>query len=99
MATVTPTDVLVVAAVSNWGAYGIEASLAILLERPDLLHTTAEARRVIERCLAAGGLDSTSCSQRFFVDGVSGETSVNMVQMLGEMVRAHLEAPATGAIH
>ena len=47
MATVTPADVLVVAAVSNWGAYGIEASLAILLERPELLHTTMEARRVI----------------------------------------------------
>ena len=99
MATVTPTDVLVVAAVSNWGAYGVEAALALLLERHDLLHTTTEARRVIERCLEAGGLDSMSCSQRFFVDGISGETSVNMVQMLGEMVRIHLEAPATGAIH
>jgi hypothetical protein len=99
MATVTATDVLVVAAVSNWGAYGIEASLAILLERQDLLHTTTEARRVIERCLEAGGLESMSCSQRFLVDGISGETSVNMVQMLGEMVRIHLEEPATGAIH
>jgi hypothetical protein len=99
MATVTPTDVLVVGAVSNWGAYGIEASLAILLERRDLLHTATEARRVIERCLEAGGLDSTSCSQRFFVDGISGETSVNIVEMLGEMVRIHFEEPTTGAIH
>jgi hypothetical protein len=99
MATVTPTDVLVVAAVSNWGAYGIEATLAILLERPDLLHTPAEARRMIERCLEAGGLEAINCTRRFFVDGISGETSVNMVQMLNEMVRIYLERPATGAIH
>ena len=99
MATVTPTDVLVVAAVSNWGAYGIEATLAILLERPDLLHGPVEARRVIERCLEAGGLEAMNCTQRFFVDGISGETSVNMVQMLGEMARIYLERPATGAIH
>jgi D-glutamate cyclase len=99
MATVTPTDVLVVAAVSNWSAYGIEATLAILLERPDLLHTPAEARRMIESCLEAGGLEAIHCTRRFFVDDISGETSVNMVQMLNEMVRMYLERPATGAIH
>jgi D-glutamate cyclase len=68
MATVTPTDVLVVAAVSNWGAYGVEASLAILLERQDLLHTTTDARRVIERCLEAGIF---RCSTRPWVGSAS----------------------------
>lgn len=99
MATVTPTDVLVVAAVSNWGAYGIEACLSILLERPDLPHSPKEAERVILRCLEAGGLEAMNCTQRFFVDGIAGEVSVSMVQMLGEMVRIYCEPPDRGAIH
>ncbi|HYW24386.1 MAG TPA: glutamate cyclase domain-containing protein [Terriglobales bacterium] len=99
MATVVPTDVLVVAAVSNWGAYGIEACLATLLERPDLQHTPEEAERVILRCLHAGGLEAMFCTQRFFVDGIAGEISVSIVQLLREMVRIHLEVPDAGVIH
>ncbi len=99
MATVVPTDVLVVAAVSNWGAYGIEACLAMLLERTDLQHTPQEAERVILRCLEAGGLEAMFCTQRFFVDGIAGEVSVSLVQLLREMVRIHLEAPDAGVIH
>jgi hypothetical protein len=37
--TVTPTDVFISAAVSNWGAYGVSAQLAYLLEKPDLLQS------------------------------------------------------------
>jgi D-glutamate cyclase len=99
MATVVPTDVLVVAAVSNWGAYAIEACIAMLLERTDLQHTPQEAERVILRCLEAGGLEAMFCTQRFFVDGIAGEVSVSIVQLLREMVRIHLEVPDTGVIH
>ncbi len=99
MATVVPTDVLVVAAVSNWGAYAIEACIAMLLERTDLQHTPQEAERVILRCLEAGGLEAMFCTQRFFVDGIAGEVSVSIVQLLREMVRIYLEVPDTGVIH
>ena len=99
MATVVPTDVLVVAAVSNWGAYGIEACLGMLLERDDLQHTPREAERIILRCLEAGGLEAMFCTQRYFVDGIAGDTSVSLVQILREMVRIHLENPDTGVIH
>src|SRR5215471_19098547 len=99
MATVVPTDVLVVGAAANWGAYAIEACLAVLLERPDLQHTAREAERAIERCLEAGGLEAMYCTQRFFVDGIAGEASVGIVQLLREMVRIHLEVPDTGVIH
>lgn len=99
MATVVPTDVLVVAAVSNWGAYGIEACMAMLLERTDLQHTPQEAERVILRCLEANGLEAMFCTQRFFVDGIAGEVSVSLVQVLREMVRIYLEVPDTGVIH
>jgi hypothetical protein len=99
MATVTPTDVLVVAAVSNWGAYGIEACLGMLLERDDLQHTPQEAERIILRCLEAGGLEAMFCTQRYFVDGIAGDTSVSLVQILREMVRIYLERPDAGVIH
>jgi hypothetical protein len=99
MATVVPTDVLVVAAVSNWGAYGIEACLGMLLEKDDLQHTPREAERMILRCLEAGGLEAMFCTQRYFVDGIAGDTSVSLVQILGEMVRIYLENPDAGVIH
>lgn len=99
MATVVPTDVLVVAAVSNWGAYGIEAALSLLLGRADLPHSPVVAHQIIQRCLEAGGLEAMYCTQRFFVDGIAGESSVSMVQLLGEMVRIGLEDPDTGPAH
>jgi D-glutamate cyclase len=99
MATVVTTDVLVVAAVSNWGAYGIEAALSLVLGRVDLPHSPAVARQVISRCLEAGGLESMHGSSRFFVDGIAGESSVSLVQLLGEMVRIGLEEPDAGPVH
>jgi len=99
MATVTSTDVLIVAAVSNWGAYGIEAALSLVLGRVDLPHTPEVARRVILRCLEAGGLEAMYGTARFFVDGIAGESSVSLVQLLGEMVRIGLEVPDTGPVH
>jgi len=88
-----------VAAVSNWGAYGIEANLAMLLGRNDFQHTVDEAAGIIHRCLEAGGLEAMFCTQRFYVDGIAGESSVSLVQMLREMVRVYLEEPSTGVIH
>ena len=99
MATVVPTDVLVVAAVSNWGAYGIEATLSMLLGRTDFHHTPDEASSIIRRCLEAGGLEAMYCTQRFFVDGIAGEISASLVQVLREMVRIYLETPDVGVIH
>jgi hypothetical protein len=99
MATVIPTDVLVVAAVSNWAAYAIEANIAMLLESNDFQQTPAEAEQIIRRCLEAGGLEAMFCTQRFFVDGIAGEVSVHLVEILREMVRIQLEKPDVGVIH
>lgn len=99
MATVVPTDVLVVASVSNWGAYGIEAALSILLRQPNLPHTTEEEERIQLRCLEAGGIEALFCTQSFYCDGISGESHMALVRLLREMVRIHLEDPSTGPIH
>jgi D-glutamate cyclase len=99
MATVISTDVLVVAAVSNWGGYGIEAMLSILLNRADLPHTTEMAERILRRCTEAGGIEAIHCTQTFSCDGIAGEGHVSMVQLLREMVKIDLEVPSTGALH
>src|SRR5262249_35481013 len=99
MATVVATDVLIVAAVSNWGAYGLEAALASALGRADLPHPPAVARRVIAECLRAGGLEALFCTHRWLVDGIDADTSVGLVAILNEMVRISLSTPSTGPIH
>jgi hypothetical protein len=99
MATVISTDVLVVASVSNWGGYGIEAALSLLLNRPDLPHSPAMAETILKRCTEAGGIEAIHCTQTFSCDGIAGESHVSIVQILGEMVRIDLQTPTTGALH
>jgi hypothetical protein len=55
------TDALIAATVSNWGAYGLAAALAILVDKPDVLHSVAMEEDILRACAAAG-----------FIDGVSG---------------------------
>lgn len=99
MASVVKTDVLVVAFISNWGCYGIETLLAFLLRQPNLPHTPDLARRIIYACLEAGGLEAMWCTKLFFVDGAEGESSVAVVQILGDMVRLAVAEPSTGTTH
>jgi hypothetical protein len=99
MATVVKTDVLVAAFVSNWGCYGIAAMLAFLLRKPNLAQSPDLERRNIYACLEAGGLEAMGCTKLFSVDGAEGETSVSVVQMLGDMVRIALAEPYRGPAH
>ena len=99
MASAVKTDVLVVATMSNWGMYGIEAMLAILLGRPQLPHAPAMTRRIIHACLDAGGLEAMWGTKLYLVDGAEGESSEAVVQMLGDLVRNALADPTTGPVH
>lgn len=99
MATVVATDVVIVAAVSNWGAYALEAALAHLLGDPLLPHTPPDARRANLDCLNAGGLEALHCTGRWLVDGIDTEVSLDMVRTLNEMVKISLQAPTTGPLH
>lgn len=47
-------DVLIIAAISNWGSYGIEACLSALLGRGEVLHDRELDLRVHTACAAAG---------------------------------------------
>ncbi|MBM3505882.1 MAG: DUF4392 domain-containing protein [Alphaproteobacteria bacterium] len=99
LATVTKTEVIIPAMMSNWGCYGVEACLAYLLKRPELMHTPAAEERIVRACLDAGGWEAMYCTTEFFVDGLDGETSMAAVQILGNIVRKNLETPTTGLTH
>lgn len=99
MAATTPTDVVFPVMMSNWGCYGIEAMLAFLLQRPDLMHTADQEERMLRDCLAAGGLEAGMCTTDFKVDGLDGESSMAVVHLLGAIVKKNLEPPGTGLAH
>jgi hypothetical protein len=90
VATVTGTDVLLSAAVSNWGAYGVAAALAALERRPEILHSADDEDRMLLACVAAGGFDGAYARQVPMVDGTSQRVQTSLITMLHEVVRNSL---------
>jgi hypothetical protein len=82
IASVVPVDHLVVAGVSNWGAYGVVAQLGRLAGRP-LLHGPDDERRLIEACVEAGAVDGITRQRQRSVDGLDADTHAAMVALLG----------------
>lgn len=91
-----PTEALVPAAVSNWGAYAIVAALAILLDRRDLLHRPATETALLEACRRSGLIDGASGYTTASADGLDGKLHRRMVTLLqataGEGVDARIWA-------
>jgi hypothetical protein len=76
------TDVLLPAGVSNWGCYAIQAALAILTNKPQMLHTAAMERRLIEAAAAAGLLDGNTGKGEATVDDLSLDVHAGIVELL-----------------
>ena len=87
LATRVATDVLVAANVSNWGAYAIAAALAVLQERPDVLHDAETERRMLEACVATHGVDGSTGRHILAVDGMPLAMQEAVVTMLNVIVR------------
>ncbi len=90
IACVTSCDHLVVAGVSNWGAYGLMAALAVL--RPDWRPTIAKfltAERDLSVTLAtvreAGAVDGVTALREATVDGFGPEIHGPLVDRLGRI--------------
>ena len=82
IASVVRTDHLVVAGVSNWGAYGIVAQLG-RLAGIRLLHVPGVERRLVEACAAAGAVDGITRRHEATVDGLPLDAHAAMVRLLG----------------
>ena len=86
IASVVRVDHLVVAGVSNWGAYGIVANLARFAARP-LLHTPDDERRLVAACVKAGACDGVTRRPEPTVDGLPLDTHAALIELLGIITR------------
>ena len=85
--SVVRVDHLVVAGVSNWGAYGIVAHLGRLAGRA-LLHTPDDERRLVAACVAAGACDGVTRRHEPTVDGLPVDAHAAVVALLAVATRA-----------
>ena len=82
----TETDLLLPAAVSNWGAYGLAAALALITSNASLLLHPTEERRLLQVAAVRGCVDGVYRRCGFGVDGIDGDTSVDVVRSLHDLV-------------
>lgn len=82
IASTVTVDHLVVAGVSNWGAYGIVAHLGRAAGRA-LLHTPAEERALVTACVEAGALDGVTRRREATVDALPLDAHAALVALLG----------------
>lgn len=87
LACVVKADIVFPAAISNWGAYGIVAMLALLLKRPEILQDSDTERRMLEACITAGAVDGIIHSPVMSVDSVGHETHEALITMLHSIIR------------
>jgi hypothetical protein len=85
-AAVFAADYLVVASVSNWGANGVIAGLAVLTQNRDVLHYPDRERRAIELCANSGAVDGVHVSPVPAVDGIPAEEWEGLLTTLRGMV-------------
>ena len=88
VADATMVDVIVPGTCSNWGAYGIAACLAALLDDPDILHDARAEARMLRGCIDAGMADGISILCEPAVDGIAEDVHLAVVTMLNAIVRA-----------
>ena len=86
IATTTATQFLYPSAVSNWGAYGVAAALAILTADPSLLLLPEEEERLLRVAAVRGCCDGVRRRGVFGVDGLPGRASVDVVAALRSLV-------------
>ena len=90
-AAVTPAKLLYPAAVSNWGAYGLCAGLALATGDRSLALRPEEEERLLNVAAVRGCRDGLLNTAAFGVDGISGSTSIQLVDALSELVDSALE--------
>jgi len=81
-----PAEVVVVASVSNWGAYAMVAGLAIRLGDARLLHHPKDETRMLKACVNAGARDGLSMRRQLTVDSLPLRMQRTVVALLNGAV-------------
>ena len=84
------TDILVVGAIANWGAYAIEACLAAALHLPEAIHSLEMERRVVDMSARVGMIDPMSGMAQGWVDGTPPICSESIIELLRQMVELRI---------
>jgi hypothetical protein len=87
IAAATPADVLVIAGISNWGAYGIAACFS-LLKGLEYKHDKKSESELLNRIVSAGAIDSVTMKADAFVDGVPPSINGLVVDLIGTICNA-----------
>lgn len=82
----TEVDVLVAAAVSNWGAYGVEACLAFLADASGAMHDGVLETLTLQAAANAGLMDGITGHVEPSADGLRAEVHAAVVSLLGSLV-------------
>ena len=88
-------DHLVVAPVSNWGAYAIVAALSRLAGEK-LLHDADTERALIAACVAAGAQDGVTRRREATVDALPADVHAAVVELLGRCIMEPASARPRG---
>lgn len=87
IAPATEVEALVVAAVSNWGAYGVEACLASLAGVPEAMHDGTLETLALEAAAGTGLMDGITGHVEPSADGLRAEVHAALVSMLRSLVQ------------
>jgi hypothetical protein len=85
IACVVPTDELIVAGVSNWGAWGLAAAVSNRVCQ-NLLPTPERAKLQLDRFVAAGAVDGVTGNREPAVDGLAWDVHRSMLVELHRLI-------------
>lgn len=89
--SVVPVDHLIVAGVSNWGAWGLIAGLS-LVSGHNLLPSVSEARVQLDRLVAAGVVDGVTGRADPSIDGLAWDAHADVLERLNDILARYLGA-------
>jgi len=85
IASITKADEIVIGGVSNWGAYGIIASLSILTGK-NYCHNGAMEAKMIKKCVDSGAIDGVTREREYSIDAIPSKVHESIVNMLYNIV-------------
>ena len=91
MVTATATGILWPVNVSNFGAYGTVAGLAILTEQPEMALTADELLKALDISVAAGAVDGGTGLLIPGEDGIPAVTAAAIVQVMYSIVQKNFQ--------
>jgi hypothetical protein len=86
IAASTQVDLLVSAAISNWGAYGIAAVISALTGKLETFPSQSVVKAAMEGCVNAGSADGATSIVQPTEDGVSIDASMGILALMKSIV-------------